>query len=460
VTVHRSSPFTSVRHAKRRRWGTAVRFASLGLAALLILALASTLALWRYANSRLDREEIAAIEANRDREDTAPVAADDATTAAPLTDTLNVLLVGTDSREGLSDEQLLELGTEDVGTALTDTIMLVQLSPEREDPVIVSFPRDLRVVVPGEGVRKINAVHAGGGADLLVRTVQELTDVRIDHYVEVNIAGFLELTDAIGGVEVCLDEPMVDRYAGVDLPAGCQVLDGRKAAGFVRARRVKDQFGADNDFGRIARQQHFIRQAMERITSAGTLANPVRVKRLIDAVAGAVTTDTDLGATQMLRLANSLASLSPDSVSTRAVPGVYSNETGYVHADEEEAASLFAALRDGSALPPVGLTAPGELTAAAVDVVVLNGAGTEGLAGEVADFLEARGFRVVSTGNAGSETAPDFTYEVTEIAYAPGDEAEARLLAQFLPGAELVALDEEPAQGDVIVTVGADWDGR
>ncbi len=456
MTGPRTPIFTSVRHAKRRRWGTAVRLATLALVALVILGLASGLALWRYANSKLDREEIPALEANQDRAD----AASDDPSLAPVTETLNVLVVGTDSREGLSDQQLLELGTEDIGTNLTDTVMLVQLSPLRERAAIVSFPRDLKVEVPGEGAEKINAVHAIGGPDLLVRTVQDLVGVDIDHYVEVNLAGFLRITDAVGGVPICIDKPMVDKYAGVDLPAGCQVLDGRAAAGFVRSRHIRDQFGADDDFGRIARQQYFIRQAMEKVTSAGTLANPLRVKRLIDAVAGAIKTDRDLGGAEMLRLANSLKGLSPETVETRAVPSYYSNETHYAHVIEDEAEALFEALRDGTAIPQVGLTAPVELAASDVSVVVLNGVGSEGLAGEVERFVEARGFTVVATGNAGSEDAPDFTHKTTLIGYGPGDEAKAELLLQFLPGAELVALDEAPAEGDVVVTVGADWEQR
>jgi LCP family protein required for cell wall assembly len=456
VTGRRSTIFTSARHAKRRRLSTAVRLVALGIAAVVILALASGLALWRYADSQLDKTEIAALTANRD----ADPAASDAADAVVAADALNVVVVGTDSREGLTDQQLLELGTEDVGTNLTDTIMLVQLSPHREQAAIVSFPRDLRVEVPGEGLSKINAVHATGGPDLLVRTVQQVTGVMVDHYLEIDIAGFLDLTDAIGGVEVCLDEPMTDAFAGVDLPAGCQLLDGRDAAGFVRSRRVVDRFGADNDFGRIARQQYFIRQAMTEVTSANTLANPLKVKRLIDAVAHAVTTDRELGAPQMLRLANSLSSLSPDAVETRVVPGYYSEETGFVHADEAEAAALFAALREGTELPHVGLTAPKELTAGDVAVTVLNGEGTGGLAGEVQDFLEARGFTVIGTGNAGSDDAPDYSYDTTEVAHGPGGEAKAALVQQFLPGSELVALDDVPAEGDVVVTVGADWTSR
>lgn len=453
VTGPRSPLFTSVRRAKRRRWGTAVRLGLLGLAAVLILAVASTLAMWRYANSRIDKTDIAAIEENQG----APASPEGDGTPVPVDDTLNVLVVGTDSREGLSEQQLLELGTEDLGTNLTDTVMLVQLSPRRDEAVIVSFPRDLRVQPPGGRVSKINAVHPVGGPDLLVRTVQELTGVTIDHYVEVNIGGFLQITDAVGGVEVCLDAPMEDRYAGVDLPAGCQVLDGKKAAGFVRSRRVRDQFGADDDFGRIARQQYFIRQAMTEVTSAGTLANPLKVKRLIDAVASAVTTDRDLGAPEMLRLANSLSSLGPDEVEPRVVPSYYSDATGFTHLYEDQAEALFDALRTGSAIPQVGLTAPAELVASDVRVVVLNGEGSEGLAAEVEAFLEARGFDVVATGNAGTEGTPDFTYTTTEVAYGPGGEAKARLVLEFLPEAELVARDAAPDGGDVVVTVGADW---
>jgi LCP family protein required for cell wall assembly len=451
VTGPRAPLFTSVRQRRRRRWGSVVRLGLLGLAAVVILVLAVAVALWRYADSQIGRSTIPTLEANRET-----AAGDD---GAEVDDALTVLVVGTDSRAGLTDEQLLELGTEDIGTNLTDTIMLVQLSPRREQATIVSFPRDLRVEPPGERVSKINAVHARGGPDLLVRTVQELTGVTVDHYVEVNIAGFLQVTDAVGGVEVCLDEPMQDRYAGVDLAAGCQVLDGTTAAGFVRARRVEDQFGAADDFGRIARQQYFLRQAMRKVTSAGTLANPLRVKRLIDAVAAAVTTDRDLGAPEMLRLAQSLSSLSPDTVETRVAPSYYSTATNFAQLHDDQAEALFAALRDGGRIPDVGLTAPTELAAPDVRVVVLNGAGTAGLAGDVEAFLEARGFEVVATGNAGTDDAPDFDHEVTEVAHGPGDEAKAELVREFLPGARLVALDEAPPRGDVVVTVGADWTG-
>lgn len=444
MTGFRPSPFTSVRVAKPNRWRTASRVALIGLAVLVIGGLVTALVLWRYADSKIPKAEVPALQPELDDQGE-PI-------PDPVPGTLNILVVGTDSREGLTEEQLLELGTEDLGTKLTDTIMLVQLSPVREQAVIVSFPRDLKVDVPGEGARKINAVHALGGPNLLVEVLEDYTGIQIDHYVEVSIAGFLDLTDALGGVEVCLDAPMRDVYAGVDLPAGCQTLDGADAAGFVRSRRVEDQFGSGDDFGRIARQQYFIRQAMKEVTAAGTLLNPLKLKRLIDAVADAVVTDRDLGIPKMLELANALKDLTPDSVVMRTIPSYWSTQTGFVHAYPEQAELLFQSLRDGGSVPDVGTEGPEDLTPAQVSVEVLNGAGEEGLASEIQVFLETKGFTVPNVDNADS-----FDVETTTVAYVPGSEAKAELVASFLPGAELVELTDPPRAGiDVVVTVGKD----
>ena len=464
MTGSRSPIFTSVRHAKKRRWSTAVRYAAFALAAVVVLALAGGLALWRYASSRIEREDIPSLAgpseapAASGTADGGQAAAGD-TQTTPLPNIMNALVVGTDSREGLTDQDLQELGTEDVGTNLTDTIMLVQVTPAREHAAVLSFPRDLKVHPPGAKTMKINAVYATGGPDLLVRTVEDLTGVQIDHYVEVNLAGFIQLTDAIGGVEICLDKPKVDRYAGVNLPAGCQKLTGKQAVGFVRSRHSADQFGPDNDFGRIARQQYFIKQAMKQVTSAGTLLNPLKIKRLINVVANNVKTDQDLGVTDMYRLATALKSLTAQDVATRMVPGYWSSETSYTEMYPEKAEALFQAFRQGTPLPDVGMTDPhqNELTAKDVSVMVLNGVGTGGLAGKVADFLKARGFSVAGTANAGTADAPDFSHEKTLISYGPGGEAKARLLATFVPNATLEATDSASAEGDVVLTVGSDW---
>jgi LCP family protein required for cell wall assembly len=452
----KSTMFASVNRARRPRGRTVVRGALVVVAALVVLALVLAFALWRYASSRIDEVSVPVLEENR----TATDAPQD-----EIPGTLNVLVVGSDSREGLTDQELEELGTEDIGTNLTDTIMLVQVSPVRDKAVIVSFPRDLRVDPPGEvGPVKINSVQARGGADLLIRTIQDLTGVPVDHYVQVDIKGFLDLTNAIGGVEICLDEALVDVYAGVDLPAGCRVLDGRQAAGFVRARRTPtEQFGAD-DFGRIAKQQYFISQAMDKVTSAGTLLNPLKVKRLIDAVGSAVTTDRELSVTQMYRLANTLRNFTSEDLESRVVPSYWSNETGFTHMYVEQAEALFQSLRDGSDLGDVGTSTPEDLEPSDVRVLVVNGVGTEGLAREVSDYLTSRDFEVVDALNP-QDLDPDTTWdpglEGLTIGYLPAAEAQAQLLANHLGDlpVELVVLD--PVRGyegaDVILTVGSAW---
>lgn len=448
MTGPRSPLFTSVRYADQRRWPRVAKIAGVGVASVLVLLLAAGLGLWRYASSRLDREALSAID-SQDHQGTT-----DPDTGAPVEGTLNVLVVGLDTRQGLTEQQLLELGTEDVGSALTDTIMVVQITPAREQVAVLSFPRDLKVTPPGHGPMKINAVHPTGGADLLVRTVEDYISLDLDHYVAVNLAGFIELTDALDGVEICLDEAKVDRFAGVDLPAGCQVLSGAEAAGFVRSRLDADQFGEANDFGRIARQQYFIRQAMREVTSARTLLNPLRVKSLIDVVADNLTTDRDLGASEMLRLANSLKGLRAEDLDTRVVPGYYSAETGYVHAYPDEAEAVFQSFRNATDLPDVGTSDPraNELAATDVAVAVLNGEGTSGLAAEVAAFLESHGFVVAETGNAES-----FDVERTRIEYVAGSEAHARKLAEQLPGAEQAEVGGAPGGADVALIIGADW---
>lgn len=423
MTEPRSSPFSSVRLPEGTDWRTVLRYAGVGVGALAVLGIGLVAFLWGYADRQLQQEDLSSLE----RE-----------TPPPIEGTLNVLAVGTDSREGLTEEQLQELGTEEVSGERADTIILVHLSPERPEAVMISFPRDLLVTIPGHGDGKLNSALALGGPDLLVETLESYTGIQVDHYVQVNIAGFLDVIDVLGGVEVCLQEPLQDRYAGVDLPAGCSELNGAQAAGFVRARKSDPR----GDLGRIERQQMFIRAAMQEVISAGTLVNPVRVKRLIDAVAGAVVTDDSLGTSRMFRVAWSLRDLRPEDVESVTVPAENERIDGtfYVVAQPEEAEAVFQAVRAGTALPGEGIAdsteTPSELTPADIQVTVLNGAGVSGLAARAKDALEERGFVVTEIGNAERQDVPG-----TVVRYGPGDEARARLVADQFRSADLEQVD-------------------
>lgn len=438
MTEPRSSPFTSARLPGGTDWRTILRYVGIGLAALAVVGAVVLALLWGYADRQLQQEDLSAL----DRE-----------TPPPIEGTLNVLAVGTDSREGLTEEQLQELGTEEVAGERADTVILVHLSPERPDAIMISFPRDLLVTIPGHGDGRLNSALALGGPDLLVETIEGYSGIQIDHYVQVNIAGFLEVVDVLGGVEICLEEPLQDRYAGADIPAGCGVLGGPEAAAFVRARKSDPR----GDLGRIERQQTFIRAAMREVVSAGTLVNPLRVKRLIDAVAASVVTDDGLGTSRMFRVAWSLKGLEPDDVESVTVPAESEeiDGTSYVVAKPEEAESIFQAVRAGTAVPggegADAVATPSDLVPSDIQVTVLNGTGVSGLAARAKESLEERGFVVTGIGNAERQDLAD-----TVVRYGPGDEAGARLVAE-----QFVSADLEEVDGNVgiVVVLGRDEAG-
>ena len=198
----------------------------------------------------------------------------------------NWLIVGTDSRAGLTDQQKENLATGDADGARTDTIMMAHLPPSGK-PMLISIPRDLYVVIPGMGSHKINAAFNNGGAKLLVQTVEEFSGVRIDHYVEIGFGGFDQLVEAVGGVEMCLDKPLRDPKAGLKLKAGCQTLNGAQALGLVRTRAFPNA-----DLERVVNQRKFLAALMSRATSPAVLLNPFRVFPFVSGAVDAVTVDT------------------------------------------------------------------------------------------------------------------------------------------------------------------------
>ena len=259
------------------------------------------------------------------------------------------LIVGSDSREGLTDEQRSELSTGDDDSRLTDTIMMLTTSPDGV-PTLVSIPRDSLVTVPGFGEQKINSAYAFGGPALLVETVELATGVRVDGYVEIGFDGFYQVVEAVDGVEVCLDEPMQDERAGIDLPAGCQALGGADALGYVRAR-YSDPNG---DFGRVERQREFMAALAARATSPAVLLNPTRALPLAAAVGDALTVDTATGPIDLARFGVTLVRATSESGQMLTVPfgGYATTAAGSVVLwDEAGAEALFGAIRTGAPIP-------------------------------------------------------------------------------------------------------------
>ena len=175
------------------------------------------------------------------------------------------LLVGSDSRAGLTPDQQAELTTGgDLGNGRTDTILVVHIPAlgSSAPTTMVSIPRDSYVDIPGHGKDKINAAFAEGGAPLMAQTVEQATGLRLDHYAEVGFDGFSVVVDALGGIQVCPADPIDDPLAGINLPAGCQTLDGRNALGYVRSRATPRA-----DLDRMVHQREFMAAVMHKAGS-------------------------------------------------------------------------------------------------------------------------------------------------------------------------------------------------
>ncbi len=260
----------------------------------------------------------------------------------------NWLLVGSDSREGLSAQQQIDLSTGgDVGSSRTDTIVLVHVPGLWSDAAttMVSIPRDSYVPIPGHGKDKINAAFSMGGAPLLAQTVEEATGLRIDHYAEIGFGGFAALVDALGGVTMCPVAAMHDPLAGIDLPAGCQKLDGRSALGYVRTR---DTPRADLD--RMVNQREFLSALLHRAGSPGVWLNPWRWYTVPRAAADALTVDRGDHVWDLARLGWALRG---SKVAMTVPIGEFTNsDVGAVVVwDHEAAARLFEALASDAAVP-------------------------------------------------------------------------------------------------------------
>ncbi len=260
----------------------------------------------------------------------------------------NWLLVGSDSRAGLTEQQQAELATGgEVGDGRTDTILLVHIpGPFSGQPTtMVSIPRDSYVDIPGWGMDKINVAFAEGGPALLAQTVEQSTGLRLDHYAEIGLGGFGSVVDALGGVTICLPAPINDPLAGIDLPAGCQILNGPNALGYVRTRATPRA-----DLDRMLHQREFMSAMLQRAGSPEVWLNPWRWFAVPNAALAALSVDNDAHVWNLARLAWALRG--PLTTVTVPIGEFTGNESGAVVIwDSATASSLFDALRRDAPIP-------------------------------------------------------------------------------------------------------------
>ncbi|MFE3249738.1 LCP family protein [Streptomyces sp. NPDC059209] len=380
----------------------------------------------------------------------------------------NILVVGSDSRDG--DNGKYGKG---LTTMQSDTLMVMHVAADREWATVVSLPRDSWVRIPacdrGDGTTskahqfKINEAFAVGGtsgevagaAACTIKTVEENTGLRIDHFMSVDFQGFKGMVNALDGIEVCPETAIHDTKAHLDLEAGCQTVKGEKALGYVRTRY---SVGDGSDIGRIGRQQEFMEalaaKAQEKLTS------PAALYGFLDSATESLTTDRELaGIKPLTALASELQGIPGDRLTFLTVPN-YPREAD-VPTDKAnvvwqypQAADLFASLARDREVDKKSVEADSEnpLYATAVRVRVLNATGRAGEAAKVAGLLRAAGFTVVGTGNAPRDT------DDTSVSFPGGLERQARALASRLPGTK-PSEDGGAAPGEVTLTVGGDFDG-
>jgi LCP family protein required for cell wall assembly len=364
------------------------------------------------------------------------------------------LILGSDSREGLPGQ----FGnTQNSPGQRSDTMILVQTDPEKGRTVVLSIPRDLWVEIPGHGMGKINTA-IGYGNDVVVQAVHNLTGLKINHFVEVNFLGFEGLVDAMGGVTICTDRPLVDQQAGLNLQKpGCHDLKGGQALAFVRARHIEGDLIPD--FSRIARQQQFMRAVIQKALSLNLL---LHLPDLINTVSSNLQMDDHLNLYNLQDLTRKLAEKGQSGVTFRVVPALPKEEAGvdYVVLSQPDADRLFERMRNGGKLGNLGQRAYGTpVSPANVTVQVLD-AGNASAAAQVATFLEGAGFLVLPTQAAPSDLT------TSEILWGPSIKREDQTagdpvatLSSYLPKFN-VKFDDANATGTtLVVVVGPDFPG-
>ncbi|MEU2375336.1 LCP family protein [Streptomyces misionensis] len=348
MTRHEEHGDADIRVRRRSR---TLRIAGLTLAAALVLATATAGYAYWHLNHNIKSVDInSALGDDRPAPAPAPSAS---SAAAPLpSGALNILVLGSDSRSGKADKAL---GGGDSEGARSDTAMVVHIDAGRTAATVVSIPRDTLVTrpscpLPSGGQTAVaygsmfNSAFAVGGPVCAVKTAESVTGVRMDHFVEIDFAGFAKLVDALGGVDVTTSQDIDDDKSHLHLKAGPHHLDGTQALALARTRHG---IGDGSDLGRIGLQQLLVKALLEQISGTNLLADPARLYQVADAVTASITTDTGLDSlAELTSLGQSLKGLSADHVKTVMMPVVQApSDPNRVIAKEPDARNLWESLR-------------------------------------------------------------------------------------------------------------------
>jgi len=374
------------------------------------------------------------------------------------TESINVLLVGVDSADGLDPDDPVrsERDREGVSGMRSDTIMILRIMPTEGRIALMSFPRDLWVEIARTGRKdKINSAMFVGGPQQLIDTIWSNFRIPLDHYVQVDFAQFKQLVDVIDGVKVYFDTAARDEYTGLDIAEpGCVTLNGDQALAYARSRyyeyydeeRGRWEYDGTSDLGRISRQQDFIRRALSRAVAKG-IRNPFTLNQLVNTGLEAVVLDDGLSAADLITLGTKFRSFEPDQLETYPLPVVVDTigDASVVRLLDTEAAPILDIFRGVSAT---------ELGPEQVSVRVLNGTGRPREGATTGEALAGVGFDVAGIGDADPQ---DVTR--TRIRFAPKNRPGAELLARYLTAGATLVEDATVGDGLVEVTTGIDFRG-
>jgi LCP family protein required for cell wall assembly len=374
-------------------------------------------------------------------------------------DICNYLILGSDSRKGLSKSEQEKYGSnKTVPGRRSDTIMLLHIDPSKDHATVLSFPRDLWVNIPGVGMGKITSAYEEGEYRV-ANVVKQLTGLPINGFLTVNLAGFENVVRALGGVNICVDRAMVDPLAGLNIPAGCQHLSPEMALSFVRARHVCGD--AIPDFSRISRQQQFLRAVLANVFSTGAL---LHASSILHEVLPNLNVSPNIQTADLFYLVNKLRGLTTGAVDFRTVPGnpyaTVQTPAGTVDIVklEPQAKELFRRLRLGRPLGNLGLaTAQTPPSPAVIGVQVVD-AGSGGVADKVRGVLDQSGFLVkgVTTSNPYGVTGPAVVFAPT-----PTGKAAADVVTGYLGNVPEVKAAPGTLHGnDIAVVVTPDYAGN
>ncbi len=378
---------------------------------------------------------------------------------AKVSKALNILIVGSDTRAGSN----AKYGHRDLGER-TDTIILAHVSPNHDNALLISFPRDSLVQLPAcraknglpgqrPHVGMINESFNFGGIACTWNTIESLTGIRIDHFAKVDFTGFKGMVNALGGVEICVPKAIDDKKAMLHLAAGRQNVKGEEALGYVRARY---SLGDGSDIGRIQRQQMFIASMIKKAMSGATLSDPAKLFHFLDAATKSVTTDPGLTVGVMKDLALSAQGLAAGDIRFVTTPWRYSlTQPGRVEWVQPQAKKLFQLVATDTKIKGSNIKTgrQGKVPKSKIEIVVQNGTGRGGLGTQVAAALEQRGYTVVKVGDAKRKPVAR-----TTIGYSTTGQTRVPTLAGDL----LVSrntLVQKATTPRLVLVIGSDWKG-